>query len=108
LAKPYLLGPLLIIFGALVLLFGRQFFAYTIALIGAVFGYVVVVVLFNVIVMLNGINTTDEGVTDTIDSDSWYFLIGTKVIAIIIGLFLGFILTKMLELGAAIIGGIIG
>jgi hypothetical protein len=47
--------------------------------------------------------------TDTVvTEDTFAFYLLKFVIAIIVGLFMGFILTQMLEIGAAILGGLAG
>lgn len=66
--------------------------------------------LFAMIVMLNEINSSAMGETETsgIDDSTIFYRFGTEIVAIIVGLFLAFIMTKMLEIGAAIIGALIG
>jgi hypothetical protein len=50
--RPYILAPLLIIFGFLVTYVGRKFFAWTIAVIGCALGFGVTMLLFNMFTML--------------------------------------------------------
>mmetsp|Transcript_27356 Transcript_27356/g.26415 ORF Transcript_27356/g.26415 Transcript_27356/m.26415 type:complete len:165 (+) Transcript_27356:464-958(+) len=98
--RPYLLSPILIVFGLLVAYNGRKFFSYTVGFLGTLWGFFVCISLFTVFQMLD---TGDDSTSDTV-----YFLIAEITISIITGLLVGFILTHMLHIGAAILGAVCG
>ena len=52
LQKPYILSPILIIFGLMVTFLGRKFFPWTIAIVGCALGVLVTLLLFNMYQML--------------------------------------------------------
>lgn len=99
--RPYLLGPLLIVFGALVAFVGRKFFAWTIATLGCVLGFGVTMLLFTMFEMLDAVKTQKE-------QTNYTMMITSLFISCIIGIFVGFILKKMLHIGAAILGAVGG
>lgn len=53
---PYILGTLLLLFGAVVTFLGRKFFNYTIAFIGFGVGFLTTMLLFSIMGMLDGLN----------------------------------------------------
>lgn len=105
LSKPYIIGPIAIVIGLLVAFTGRKFFPLTIGVIGIGLGGGITLILCSMINLLTSIqlDNTDQEYTDPI-----YMAILTWTVSVIVGLFVGFILTKMLHIGAAIIGAIGG
>lgn len=82
----------MIILGIMMALVGRKFFSYTIAVFGAMLGFGTTFLLFFMISMLEDINTSaSSGSYQTEDSTSYTAM--KLLIAIITGLFVGFILT---------------
>ena len=53
---PYILGSILVVLGAIVTFFGRKFFPWTVAGIGAVTGFGITMLLFSLFGMLEGLN----------------------------------------------------
>ncbi|CDW74601.1 UNKNOWN [Stylonychia lemnae] len=100
--RPYILGPIAIIFGILVSFQGRKFFPWTIGVIGCFIGGGITLLLFSMSSILDSIQSSQA--TD----QSTFFAILTFIVAGIIGIFVGFILQKMLHIGAAILGAIGG
>jgi hypothetical protein len=90
----------LILFGAIVTFVGRKFFAWTIAFIGLVLGFVVTTLLFQMFELLDAVKSQND--------DNLVFNYTSFLVSLIIGVFVGFILKKMLHLGAAILGGVGG
>ena len=84
----YILTPLLVILGLAILFFGRQFFTYTLFIIGLIVGFVTTYLLY---IMTNVLNS----MMDSSSTDSSSVLILKLLAALIIGIFIGFILTKM-------------
>ena len=103
--RPYILGPLAIIFGLVVALAGRKFFPWTIAVIGCAIGGGITLLLFSMSDILDSIKQT----SDSVDAEkSNFYVLLTFIVASFIGVFVGFILQKMLHIGAAILGAIGG
>ena len=99
----YLLSPLLIILGALIALFGQQFFTYTIAFLGFLAGALSTYVLFAFTTMLDSIINSDA----TTSSSTLYFWFKILV-SLLMGIFIAFIMCKMQYIAAAVIGALIG
>jgi hypothetical protein len=57
---PYIFVPVLVVLGAAVGAFGRQFFSYTIAGFGAITGFIATLLLFSVTLMLENMTSTDS------------------------------------------------
>lgn len=102
LERPFILAPILIVFGAIVTLVGRKFFSMTIAIMGAGLGFGITLLLFQMLTMLDSMSENSES------TDGFAFTFSLYLVATITALFIGFILTKMLKIGAAIIGAIAG
>ena len=105
LGQPFIIGPIAIVVGLLVTFTGRKFFPLTIGVMGVALGGGITLILCSMINLLSSIQV------DMIDKetiDPIYISIMTWAVSVIVGLFLGFILTKMLQIGAAIIGAIGG
>lgn len=99
LARPYVLAPLLLMFGVIVTLVGRRFFAWTIGFIGFLIGFGITMLLFSMLQMFDSI----EGPQKT---DHVLFDFASILVSLTIGLFLGFIQMRMLKLGASILGAV--
>jgi hypothetical protein len=97
--NPYILGVVLIVFGAIVTFFGRKFFQYTIAIVGFGVGFLTTMLLFSLMGMLDGLETEKSSIAGTVVS---------FVVASIVGLFLGFVMYKTIKFGAMILGAISG
>lgn len=96
---PYILGSLLLVFGALVTFFGRKFFQYTIAATGAALGFLTTMLLFSIMGMLDGLKEEEDGVFLTVMS---------FVVALIVSVFLGFVMYKTIKFGAMLLGAVCG
>ena len=97
-AKPYILAPILLIFGIAVTLVGRRFFAWTIGTLGCAVGFGVTMILFSMFDMLG-----PRGGVSTSDTSLFMFFL-QLVFSLMIGFFVGFIMMRMLKIGAAILG----
>lgn len=95
--RPYILGPLAIVFGLVVAFAGRKFFPWTIAIIGAAIGAGTALLLFSMFDILDSIKSVNP-------QETTLFVFFQYFVALTTGLFLGFILQKMLHIGAAILG----
>eukprot|EP00347_Sterkiella_histriomuscorum_P009292 403341764 len=100
--RPYILGPLAIVFGLMVAFAGRKFFPWTIAVIGCLIGGGITILLFSMSDILDSIKSSQSEETSGLE------LAMTITVAVIIGVFVGFILQKMLNIGAAILGAVGG
>lgn len=65
--RPYILSPLMIIFGLLVTFLGRKFFPWTVGIMGAVIGFFVTLSLFTVFAMLDSMTASD--------TDNYWFVV---------------------------------
>jgi hypothetical protein len=83
--RPYILGPIAIVFGLVVALAGRKFFPWTITIIGCAIGATTAFLLFSMFDILDSIKGAPM-------QDSTYFLIFQYFVACTTGLFVGFIL----------------
>ena len=101
--RPYILGPIAIIFGLVVSLAGRKFFPWTIGIIGGVLGASITLLLFSMFNILDSIKDPN-----TLQQSSVAFDIFSYIVALTTGLFMSYILQKMLHIGAAILGAIGG
>ena len=90
----------LVVFGLIVNFYGRKFFFWTVGLLGFVVGFFTGFSLFTVYNMLEAVSAQP---VNTIS-----FFAGQYIVALMTGLFLGFILTQMLRLAAAIMGAVCG
>ena len=97
--RPQILGLLTILFGLVVAFFGKDFFEITIFATGGIAGFGITMLLFLMVSMLFAQQGQDLSTLNTIFS----FLF-----SITIGVFLGFILKRMIKIGAAIMGAIGG
>lgn len=97
--RPYILSPLAIIFGLVVALAGRKFFPWTISIIGFTLGTSITVLLFAMFDILESVKTHDSASEETVG-----FAILTYTISLTTGIFMGYIILKMLHIGAAILG----
>ena len=100
--RPYILGPIAILFGLMVAFAGRKFFPWTIAVIGCLIGGGVTLLLFSMSDILDSIQSTSNTDSSTV------YVVLTYILALVIGVFVGFILQKMLNIGAAILGAVGG
>jgi hypothetical protein len=96
---PYILGGVLLIFGAIVTFYGRKFFQYTIAAVGILLGFLTTMLLFSIMGMLSGLES---------GKDSLWMTILSFLVAIIVALFLGFVMYKTIKFGAMLLGAISG
>jgi hypothetical protein len=97
--RPFILGSILIVFGAVVTFFGRKFFQYTVAVMGAGLGFLTTMLLFSIMGMLDGLEN---------EKDSVFMTVFSFLIAIIVALFLAFIMYKTIKFGAMILGAVCG
>jgi hypothetical protein len=84
-------------FGIFLLTNGRKFFPFVVAILGFLFGFATCYLLFNLVFILD---------TDGVTTNTAYFF--AIVVSILVGVFHGFIINKMLDLAGAIIGGVAG
>jgi hypothetical protein len=89
-----------------VTLFGRKSFEVTIFATGAISGFIITLILFSMLSMLDSFSNREE--VKQKQSLSFTETMFSYVFSIVIGVFVGFILTKMLRVGAAIMGAIGG
>jgi hypothetical protein len=99
-ANPTILGIIAVIFGLLVAFKGRQFFEYTIFATGAITGFGITMLLFQFLNMLSSKSGGSEL--------SFLGTVFSYVFAFAMSGFLGYILYRMLDIGAAIMGAIGG
>jgi hypothetical protein len=92
--------------GIVVTLFGRKSFEVTIFATGAISGFIITLILFSMLSMLDSFSNREE--VKQKQSLSFTETMFSYVFSIVIGVFVGFILTKMLRVGAAIMGAIGG
>ena len=93
----------MIVLGAVVLFFGRAFFTYTIFTLGFIVGFITTLVLFVMTNVLSQMLETDY----SSDSLAIYFWLKILV-SLVIGVFLGFILTQMQLIAAGLLGCYLG
>lgn len=99
--NPLILGLSSIAFGLVVAFFGRKFFPITIFATGAIAGFGITMLLFSMLSMISSLG----------DKEAELSFLGTLfsfLFSVCMGLFLGFILQRMLDIGAAIMGAIGG
>lgn len=96
---PWFLGAFLIVFGAVVTFFGRQFFKYTLAVVGGLVGFLGSMLLFSLMGLLNGLESSKASIALTVIM----FLV-----ALALGVLLGFVLFKTIRAGACVLGGVCG
>lgn len=101
--RPFILGPIAILFGIMVAFAGRKFFPWTIAVIGCLVGFGITLLLFSMSDILDSVQSNNPN-----ESNSILYVILTYAFAIVIGVFVGFILQKMLNIGALILGAVGG
>ena len=99
--NPVLLGLIAIPFGLIIAFFGRKFFPVTIFATGALAGFAITILLFSMLSMLSSVQTARSEITFVGSFLSYVVSFG-------IAIFVGFILQKMLKIGAAIMGAIGG
>ena len=100
------MGLIAISLGTVVTLFGRKSFEVTIFATGAISGFIITLILFSMLSMLDSFSNREE--VKQKQSLSFTETMFSYVFSIVIGVFVGFILTKMLRVGAAIMGAIGG
>jgi Domain of unknown function (DUF4203) len=96
-----LLGLIAVPLGLIITFYGRKFFPVTVFALGGVAGFGITMLLFSMLSMLSSVQTKSNQL-DFMGSLISY------VASIAIGVFVGFILQRMLKIGAAIIGAIGG
>ena len=94
--RPGILGFVAVIFGIIVAVYGRKFFPLTILSTGTLVGFGINLLLFTVLSMLESHQL------------SVFASLMQYVMSLAVGLFLGFILQRMLKIAAAIFGAIGG
>jgi len=85
-----------VVFGIIVAVYGRKFFPVTILSTGTLVGFGITLLLFTVLSMLESHQL------------SFFASLMQYVMSLAVGLFLGFILQRMLKIAAAIFGAIGG
>lgn len=103
--NPQILGILFIGFGFIISIQGLKVFAYTIFGLGAAAGFAITMLLFTMLSMFESARVEDKGGKLELTFIGTLF---TYLTSLAIGVFLGFILRRMLKIGAAIIGAIGG
>jgi len=86
----------MIVFGCIVTFFGHKFFPWTIAILGCIIGFIVTMLLLQLFTMLDAVNLKGT-------QGMWLTSLGVFV-SLIIGVFLGFVLMRMLKIGAMVLG----
>jgi hypothetical protein len=99
--NPLIMGLSFITFGLVVAFFGRKFFPITIFAVGGIAGFGITMLLFSMLTMLSSLGDKEAELSFLSSLFSFLF-------SLCMGLFLGFILQRMLDIGAAIMGGIGG
>jgi len=99
--RPQILGILAIMFGFVVAFLGRKFFEVTIFTTGGIAGFGITMLLFLMLSMLGSFTQKGEELTFLSTFASFVF-------SVMVGVFLGFILNRMIKIGAAIMGAIGG
>jgi hypothetical protein len=100
-SKPFILGIVFVIFGMIIAIQGRKFFPLTIFAIGTLAGFGITMLLFTMLSMFESARVEDKGGKLELTVIGTTF---TYLASISIGIFLGFILKRMLKIGASIIG----
>lgn len=98
-----ILAPLAIIFGLIVTIYGRKFFPITIFATGSLAGFAITLLLFTMLSMFESAREKNQRIELTVLGSLFSY-----VVSLFVGIFVGFILQRMLKIGAAIIGAIGG
>jgi hypothetical protein len=99
--NPWVIAILMIVFGAIVTFFGRKFFQYTVAVVGAFLTFLIVMLLCSIFGWLNYLEGDHTGGNLALTILSFFLAIGLAVGA-------GFILNKLIRVGAIILAGAAG
>ena len=97
--NPQILGTVALIFGVIVAIYGRKFFPKTIFTTGTLAGFGITMLLFTMLNIFQSANNTNSKLELTTMGTFFSYFASAAV-----GIFLGFILQRMLKIGAAIIG----
>jgi hypothetical protein len=97
--NPAILGIIAIAFGLIVAFQGRKFFEYTIFATGSIVGFGITMLLFQFLSMLSSKQGSELSFLSTLFSYAF---------SVAMAAFLGYILYRMLDIGAAIMGAIGG
>ena len=97
--NPAILGVIAIVFGLIVAFQGRKFFEYTIFATGSIVGFGITMLLFQFLSMLSSKQGSELSFLGSLFSYAF---------SLAMAIFLGYILYRMLDIGAAIMGAIGG